>query len=73
MGDPRPGLDRGGNRPNRAIGNADQNEVGLVGQLKPALAQPGSHRGSDAAGADDLRCLDQTSSSSVADTGRCGV
>ena len=69
--DPRPRRDRLRGVGDRAVGDAQQDEVRVV--LGHAVAQPGGNRRADAAKADDLNFLDHKSSSSVADTGQVEV
>ena len=54
----------------RAVGDAEQHELGVVARLDPPLREPGADRRADPAGADDLDAVEHCGgSSSVADTG----
>ncbi len=58
MREPRAGLERARRLADRAIGHAEENEVGLgLGRREPALGQPRGHRSADAACTDDVDTL----------------
>ena len=54
VGDPRAGLEIASDRPDRGVGNAEQDELRVRPDGDAALAQPGGDGRADAARADDV-------------------
>src|SRR2546430_8578860 len=70
MGDPGTLLEVSGDLRDRAVRHAEKDELAAPGHGDPTLAQPSGNGRPDAAGTDDLDCVEHESSSSVADTGQ---